>query len=242
MKLKEIYELIDRFAPFELSQTYEKKCNFTDNSGIIVGTEADITNVVFALDLTDKTIEYAQWMKAGLIITHHPAIFYGIKKIDGVLLKAASSGIGVISCHLNFDVAEKGVDYFLAKGISGADDKDIEILDPLLSGTGYGRRYPINTSLEELAENIEREFATKVNVYGDKTAFIKKADVFVTGEVKYHTALELKWQNIAFAAIGHYYSEVHVARALCKSLQNRANVIQYNLRFVPSETNTDPFD
>ena len=73
-------------------------------------------------------------------------------------------------------------------------------------------------------------------------AFIKKADVFVTGEVKYHTALELKRQNIAFAAIGHYYSEVQIARALCKGLQNRANVIQYNLRFVPSETNTDPFD
>ncbi len=224
MKLKEIYELIDRFAPFELSQTYEKKCNFTDNSGIIVGTEADITNVVFALDLTDKTIEYAQWMKAGLIITHHPAIFYGIKKIDGVLLKAASSGIGVISCHLNFDVAEKGVDYFLAKGISGADDKDIEILDPLLSGTGYGRRYPINTSLEELAENIEREFATKVNVYGDKTAFIKKAasfcgsglneetlsypaDVYISADIPHHVLVEAVKNGKRVISMTHFASE-----------------------------------
>ncbi|MBR7136334.1 MAG: Nif3-like dinuclear metal center hexameric protein, partial [Clostridia bacterium] len=121
MRLKEIYELIDRFAPFELSDMYGKLTGFQDNSGIIIGSDSDITNVVFSLDLTDKTVEYAQWVKAGLIITHHPAIFTGIKSIDGVLLKAANAGIGVISCHINFDVAEKGVDYFLAKGVANPE-------------------------------------------------------------------------------------------------------------------------
>ncbi len=233
MKLKEIYELIDRFAPFELSPMYEKKCHFTDNSGIIVDTEADITNVVFSLDLTDKTIEYAQWMKAGLIVTHHPAIFYGIKKIDGVLLKAASAGIGVISCHLNFDVAEKGVDYFLAKGISGADDKEIEILDPLLTGTGYGRRYPVNRSLEELAENIEREFSTRVNVYGDKTAYIKEAasfcgagldvdtlnypaDVYISADIPHHVLVEAVKNGKRVISMTHFASENYGMRNICK--------------------------
>lgn len=237
MKLKEIYELIDRFAPFELSTAYEKKCGFTDNSGIIVDTDADITNVVFALDLTEKTVEYAQWMKAGLIVTHHPAIFHGIKKIDGVLLKAASAGIGVISCHLNFDIAEKGVDYFMAKGISSAEDKEIEILDPLLSGTGYGRRYPVNTSLEELAETVEREFNTKVNVYGDKTAFLKKAasfcgsglgieeldypaDVYISADIPHHVLVEAIKRGKRVISMTHFASENYGMRNICKHFSN----------------------
>ncbi len=237
MKLKEIYELIDRFAPFELSPTYAKSCGFEDNSGIIINTEADITNVVFTLDLTEKAVEYAQWIKAGLIITHHPAIFYGIKKIDGVLLKAASAGIGVISCHLNFDVAEKGVDYFMAKGIANPDDKDIEILDPLLSGTGYGRRYPVNSSLEELAENIEREFNTRVNVYGDKTAYIKKAasfcgaglkintldypaDVYVSADIPHHVLVEAVKQGKRVISMTHFASENYGMKNICKHFSN----------------------
>lgn len=237
MKLKEIHELIDRFAPFELSPMYEKKCNFVDNSGIIVDTEADITNVVFALDLTDKTVEYAQWVKAGLIVTHHPAIFYGIKKIDGVLLKAASAGIGVISCHLNFDVAERGVDYFFAKGIANPDDKDIEILEPLLSGTGYGRRYPVGKSLEELAENIEREFKTRVNVYGDKTAYIKKAasfcgsgldmnalnypaDVYISADIPHHILVEAVKSGKRVISMTHFASENYGMKNICKHFSN----------------------
>ncbi len=238
MKLKEIYELIDRFAPFELSPMYEKKCGFTDNSGIIINTEADITNVVFSLDLTEKTVEYAQWVKAGLIVTHHPAIFHGIKQIDGVLLKAAAAGIGVISCHLNFDVAEKGVDYFMAKGVANPEDKEIEILEPLLSGTGYGRRYAVNTSLGELAENIEREFNTRVNVYGDKTAYVKKAasfcgsgldeetldkysaDVYISADIPHHVLVEAAKKGKCVISMTHFASENYGMKCICKHFSN----------------------
>lgn len=237
MKLKELYELIDRFAPFELSTMYEKKCGFTDNSGIIVETEADITNVMFTLDLTEQAIERAQWLKSELMITHHPAIFHGIKQISGPLLKAASSGIGVISCHLNFDVAEKGVDYYLAKGISGCEDKEIEILDPLLSGTGYGRKYSVNTQLGELAENIEREFNTKVNVYGDKTAYIKKAasfcgaglgieeldynaDVYISSDIPHHVLVEAIKRGKKVIAMTHFASENYGMKMICKQFSN----------------------
>lgn len=234
MKLREIYELIDRFAPFDMSPKYAERCGFVDNSGIIIDTETDITNVLFTLDLTDKTVEHAQWIKAGLIVTHHPAIFHGIKKIDGVLLKAASAGIGVVSCHLNFDVAEKGIDYHLAKGISGCEDKDIEILDPLLSGTGYGRRYPVNMSLDELAGNIEKEFDTRVNVYGDKTAYIKRAasfcgagldeetlkkysaDVYISADIPHHVLVEAVKADKRVIAMTHFASENYGMRRIAK--------------------------
>ena len=237
MRLKEIYELIDRFAPFELSDMYGKLTGFQDNSGIIIGSDSDITNVVFSLDLTDKTIEYAQWVKAGLIVTHHPAIFTGIKSIDGVLLKAANAGIGVISCHINFDVAEKGVDYFLAKGVANPEDKEIEILEPLLSGTGYGRRYPVNLSLEELAAHVEEEFKTKVHVYGDRTAYVKKAasfcgagldskalsypaDVYISADVRHHVLVEAIQKGKRVIAMTHFASENYGLKCIYKHFVN----------------------
>ncbi len=237
MRIKEIYELIDCFAPFELTNLYRKDTGFVDNSGIIINTDDDITNVVFALDLTEKVIEYAQWVKAGLIVTHHPAIFTGIKSIDGVLLKAASAGIGVISCHINFDTAEKGIDYHFAKGIANPDDKEIQILHPLISGTGYGRRYPVNKTLGELAQDIEKKFNTKVHVYGDKTAKIEtcasfcgagldvdsfkhEADVYVSADLRHHVLVEAIKQNKNVIAMTHYSSENYGLKLICKHFSN----------------------
>jgi len=78
---------------------------------------------------------------------------------------------------------------------------------------------------------------------GEDVAFDERtADVFLTGEIKYHTALELKRQNIAFICAGHYETEVHFIDALADSLQKRINMLKYNVSVIKSETNTNPFD
>ncbi len=237
MKLREIYELIDLYAPFSLSDDYCKKTGFNDNSGIIIDGNTDITNVVFTLDLTEKAIEYAQWVKAGLIITHHPAIFYPVKRIDGNILKAANAGIAVISCHLNFDMAEKGIDYYLAKGVSGADDKEIEILEKIDGYTGYGRRYPVSGTLENLASHIEKEFNTKVIVYGDKNAnlstaasfcgagldiacFDTDADVYISADVKHHVIFDGVERGKNLIVMTHYASENYGLKRIYKHFSN----------------------
>jgi putative NIF3 family GTP cyclohydrolase 1 type 2 len=47
-----------------------------------------------------------------------------------------------------------------------------------------------------------------------------KTDCLLTGDIKYHEALEAKENNISLIEIGHYESEVHFGSSLKKELQN----------------------
>lgn len=164
--------------------------------------------------------------------------------------------------HTSLDIAFGGVNDALAKKLNL---KNIRLLDKEISPSGEeiscGRLGETERTFEknEFIEFLKEQTGAKNILYsclpekintvalctgaGEDMAFSgKNADVFVTGEVKYHTALELKRQNIAFLAIGHYYSEVHSVKFLCDSLQKRADVLQYKISFIPTETVTDPFD
>ena len=60
MKLTEIYKILDGFAPVKLSDELCKIENGYDNSGIICSRDGDINTVVFALDLSEKSVEFAK--------------------------------------------------------------------------------------------------------------------------------------------------------------------------------------
>ena len=74
-KIKEIVDYLDEVFRPELQEDY-------DNSGFLVGRgEAECTGVLVALDLTDGVLAEAMDMGANLIVTHHPLIFGGVKRI-----------------------------------------------------------------------------------------------------------------------------------------------------------------
>lgn len=260
-KVGDVIDLIESIAKPAYAYSW-------DNSGFACGNRnAEVENVLVTLDITKDVVLEAAKKNCQMIISHHPLIFHPIKTADedtyegGVLSALFKNGIALYCAHTSLDIAFGGVNDALCeklglKSVELLDENKIDgetvscgrigELENEMSGEEFVSFLKESTGAKSvLTSGLNNKTVKSVALCtgaGEDMAFIKKADVFVTGEVKYHTALELKWQNIAFAAIGHYYSEVHVARALCKSLQNRANVIQYNLRFVPSETNTDPFD
>ncbi len=180
MKLSEIYEIADKIAPKALSDELCQKYGFYDNSGILVDVGEDVTGIVFSLDLSDGAIALAMERGANLIITHHPAIYGKISKIDYFdesnlgkkLVWCIRKGISVLSMHLNLDSAPEGIDESLAQGITlSAGDKQRrreEVQCPLTGG-GYGRAYDVDeVNLFTLAERMKTTFQTKrVEVYGN---------------------------------------------------------------------------
>ena len=69
MTVQQIFDLIDRFAPFETQSE-------DDNSGFLVGSASqEVTAALFALDVTEKVIDEAVSLGAQLIVTHHPLTF-----------------------------------------------------------------------------------------------------------------------------------------------------------------------
>jgi putative NIF3 family GTP cyclohydrolase 1 type 2 len=75
MKIKEIIHEIENFAPLKFQESY-------DNSGIQVGdSNRDVHGVLLCVDVTEAVLEEAIEKNCNLIISHHPLIFSGIKKI-----------------------------------------------------------------------------------------------------------------------------------------------------------------
>ena len=108
--VKEIYEYINSFAPFDTAMSF-------DNVGILVGDKnAQGDNILVALDATRAVIDEAVRKNIGIIVTHHPVIFHPIRSLssDSIPYLAAKYGISIISAHTNLDTAENGVNDTLA--------------------------------------------------------------------------------------------------------------------------------
>lgn len=194
MKLSEIYKIVDGVAPKALSDELCQTYGWYDNSGILVDTDEEINSVVFSLDLSAGAIELAIEKGAKLIVTHHPAIYGKISRIDyhdsGLLgtklIKCIKNGISVISMHLNLDIAKGGIDESLMQGIllaagkSGGAGTDVIAKQMVVSEGAYGRVYEIPAvKLGTLAENMKKVFDTdRVTVYGDKDKEVTLAASF----------------------------------------------------------------
>ena len=76
MKVKDIINVIEEFAPASIQEGW-------DNSGLCVGSpEDEVTSILFALDCTPELVDEAVECGADMIVTHHPLIFSGLKKIS----------------------------------------------------------------------------------------------------------------------------------------------------------------
>ena len=75
MKVREITDIIEQFAPLSLQESY-------DNSGLIVGRGCDeVHKALLAVDVTDDVLDEAEREGCDMIITHHPIIFKPLKRI-----------------------------------------------------------------------------------------------------------------------------------------------------------------
>ena len=91
-----------------------------DNVGLLLGNEnMEITKVLFCLDLTLRAVDESIKKGVNLVISHHPVIFSGLKKITAEtvqgkkILKLIENKIAVYSIHTNSDFALNGLNDFI---------------------------------------------------------------------------------------------------------------------------------
>lgn len=114
MKLHEIAMMLEEFAPPSLQESY-------DNSGLLVGDpDLILSGILITLDITDEVLEEAKERGCNLVISHHPIIFKGLKRLTGkgmverLVIKAIREGIAIYAIHTNLDSVVKGVSATLA--------------------------------------------------------------------------------------------------------------------------------
>lgn len=127
MKLIDIIKHIEDFAPLALQESW-------DNSGLILGDKnQEVNSIMVCLDVSETVLNEAIEKGCNLILSHHPIIFKGIKKLtesnsdQRLLRKAIKNDIAIYAAHTSLDNAKEGINNFLAKKLGL---KNISILAP----------------------------------------------------------------------------------------------------------------
>src|SRR5574344_2256099 len=216
MNKYEITKIIEDFAPPETQEGW-------DCSGWIVETKRkDIHNIMLALTVTDDVVNQAKENNCEMIISHHPLFSVPVKY----------KGTDIYCAHTNMDKANGGTTDTLIKQffdnikIEKCGDFlrivyiDISLPDLIkkLKQISPDLRYTNNQNIEKITKN---GFCA-----GSGSEFIKEAEelgcnAFVTGDVKFHTALESK---IAVFDIGHFESEIFVLKVFENLVGNSVKV------------------
>ena len=121
VKVSHINNYIEAWAPSSTKLDY-------DNVGVLFGSPNHTVNkLLLSLDLTPQVVDEAVDKGCDLILTHHPIIFRGIKKINPdtlqgeALYRAIRNDVALMAAHTNLDAAKGGVSYALAETLGLGD-------------------------------------------------------------------------------------------------------------------------
>lgn len=223
MKISQIYEYLNSLSPFELQEGW-------DNSGLLIGDfNQDVQTIVLSIDVDEALIDSIE--PNSLLITHHPLIFGGLKQLEfnkyptNLIRKMIQKNISNISMHTNFDKTH--LNDYVAKDILGYD---VLYKDSFIAYLDINEEFDIFAAKVAKAFNLPHVRCVKNSDFikiaalttGSGGSLIKqiKADCFLTGDIKYHDAMEARSINLSLIDIGHFESEYFFAEILLKHLKN----------------------
>ncbi|MCW5517704.1 Nif3-like dinuclear metal center hexameric protein [Muriicola sp. Z0-33] len=109
MIVKEVTDILEELAPLNYAEDF-------DNVGLLVGDyQAKVTGVLVTLDTLEEVVDEAIASQYNLIVSFHPIIFSGLKKITGAtyvertVLKAIKNNIAIYCLHTALDNSSEGV-------------------------------------------------------------------------------------------------------------------------------------
>ena len=198
-----------------------------DCSGWIVDAEniIEVNKVMLALTITDDVVAQARKKKCDMIISHHPLFYVPLEYRD----------IDMYCAHTNLDKAKGGTTDTLIDELR-LDVKFFET-EEFVRYLEFKKEITLDNLLKHVkrlsknaryVNNNKKTYIKNVAVCsGSGSEFIKDAeekgfDAFITGDLKYHTAVD---SNIIVIDMGHFESERPVLKTLKNKLQENVEII-----------------
>ena len=227
----QIIEVIEEKARPDWQEEY-------DNTGwqiLLDGyLEKECSGLLLCVDVTPAIVHDASSRGCNLIISHHPLIFRGLKRIEAgsrvsdSIIETIKNDISIYSCHTSIDSAPAGVSHYLANKLNL---RDIEPLHPgQESGTGIGitgflpSPLPVRDLIEKIKDACEspiarcsgienlsepiRKIAIGGGACGDliPLALEKSCQMMITSDVKHNQFIDYA-DKIGVVDLGHYETE-----------------------------------
>lgn len=226
MELKELISKLELLAPNKAAEKW-------DNPGLLVDTKRDIKKVMLAVDASDYVIEKAIDNNVDLIITHHPLIFTGLKKVNYAdfigrrILSLAANGIALYAMHTNYDICQ--LSDAAGKKLGLVKEGIIEITDES-ENVGFGMYGTIsddelskigkrecNITVNDIANLVKLQFELpNVRVFGDLNKNVSRIGIFPgSGKSAVHEAISNSIDVLVTGDIDHHAGIDAVAEGMC---------------------------
>ena len=225
MRCADVIRKLEELSPLAYAESW-------DNPGLLAGrTDKEIKRIYIAVDATTEAIAEAESVGADMLLTHHPLIFKGIKKVNSEdfigrrILTLLQDDMCYYAMHTNFDV--------MGMADAAADELKLqnrEVLDITfeddIAKEGFGRLgdLPYPMTVDECAAYVKERFHLQaVKVFGQGSqqlvraaispgsgksmiapALGKGADVLITGDIDHHEGIDAVEQGMAVIDAGHY--------------------------------------
>lgn len=217
MDKRELVQIIENFAPLTLAELW-------DCSGWLVETnKTNVNKIMLCLTVTEDVVKQAKSQNCDMIVSHHPLFFIPFEY----------SGMDIYCAHTNLD-----------RTSGGTTDALMQILDMPITQVGedgFVRYFEFCISTDELCHKLSQisknfRLINNKNISnlkkiafcsGSGSEFIKDAeengaDAFVTGDIKFHTAID---SEIVLFDIGHFESEIHILKVLEKLFLSKVETV-----------------
>ena len=227
MKARQVADIIESFAPLDLQENW-------DNAGFCIGSpDAEIKGIMVGFDCTPALIDEAAAAGCNMIVTHHPLIFRGVKKIDpdtflgSAIVSAIKHDMVVYAAHTNADKAADGVSRLMADRLGLLD------IEPLgEDGLGAIGVLPRAMDSKAFIEKVKQTFGlpvvrcsrplatpiSRVAMCGGsggsliEEAEARGADAYLCGDLSYHSFFT--GSDFMLLDVGHYESEIDIVDKL----------------------------
>ncbi len=236
MRVGDIIAAIEQFAPLSIQEGW-------DNSGLSIGSpEDEVHGVLVGFDCTAELIDEAVAAGCNMVVTHHPLIFKGLKRIQGgdpvsdAVIRAVRTGVAVYAAHTTADK--------VIAGVSGAMARRLELQDITLmedeGGFGLGAvgTLPRPMTGEEAIAYVKDKFGLstvrvsrpvdrveRVAMCGGsgaseiEAARASGAQLYISGDISYHHFFTP--DGFMVMDIGHFESEVDIVGILFKVISEK---------------------
>jgi len=178
MIVKEITDLLEALAPLENAEDF-------DNVGLLVGdSEAEVSGILITLDTLENVVDEAVEKNCNLIISFHPIIFKGLKRLNGSnyiersVIKAIENKVAVYAIHTALDNSPLGVNYGICQAL---DIENPKILIPRDTAIKKLTTYVPEADAETLRQALFDAGAGKIGHYSHCSFTVEGRGTFMPG-------------------------------------------------------------